>query len=93
MLLACAGLRGPAVTGIRLGERALRRNGYGTHDWVLDNAIRMAGEKGEWVDSRTALLASDDPDSYGTNNYYHLFRDRASRGAQRRRSPTSTTKP
>lgn len=37
-------------------------DGYGTHDWVLDHAINMAGADASWVDLRTALLASDDPD-------------------------------
>ncbi len=38
-------------------------NGYGTHDWVLDQAIRLVGQDASWVDVRTALLATDDPDS------------------------------
>ena len=43
-------------------------NGYGTHDWVLDNAIRMTrsadGGNASWVNVEVALRATDDPD-YG----------------------------
>jgi hypothetical protein len=39
-------------------------NGYGTHDWALEHAITLAGGSASWIDVRTALLATDDPD-YG----------------------------
>ncbi len=38
------------------------RDGFGTHDWILYHAIELAGEDASWVDTETALLASDDPD-------------------------------
>jgi len=50
-------------------------NGYGTHDWVLDEAIQLAGSEGGWVDVRTALLASDDPDNVGYSAALHGFYD------------------
>ena len=40
-------------------------NGYGTHDWILDQAFRLLDKRGfdtSWVDRTTALLATDDPD-------------------------------
>lgn len=37
--------------------------GYGSHDWILDRAIKRAGAGGAWVKRTTALLSSDDPDS------------------------------
>jgi hypothetical protein len=40
-------------------------NGYGTHDWILDQAFRLLDKRGintSWVDRQTALLATDDPD-------------------------------
>jgi len=46
---------GPPVNG-RPG------NGYGSHDWMLEQAIRNAGADGTWVVKRKALLASDNPD-------------------------------
>jgi hypothetical protein len=50
-------------------------NGYGTHDWVLDEAIRLAGSEGSWVHVQTALLASDDPDNVGYSATLHGFYD------------------
>ena len=57
------------------------KDGYGTHDWVLDNAITMAGSGGAWIRAEevTALEATDDPDDTtwtgGFDTAYHLFRD------------------
>ena len=76
VLVACAGLATLPTQALAWANGPYSGNGYGTHDWVLDNALRIAGERGDWVDSRTAMLASDDPDSYGTKNFYHLFRDK-----------------
>ncbi len=50
-------------------------NGYGSHDWILDEALRLAGTSGSWVDRDTALLATDDPDSEGVSSVYHTFRE------------------
>jgi hypothetical protein len=49
-------------------------NGYGTHDWVLDQAIGLVGQDASWVDVRTALLATDDPDSI-PGDIGHVFHD------------------
>lgn len=59
-------------------------NGYGTHDWLLEHAITLAGGNGDWVDVKTALLASDDPDSQGTSTYLHTYMEygRAQGGPQ-----------
>lgn len=40
-------------------------NGYGTHDWILDQAFRLLDKRGfdtSWIDRSVALLATDDPD-------------------------------
>lgn len=50
-------------------------NGYGSHDWILDGAIKQAGAKGVWVWDRTALLASDNPDSQHTSPVYHWLQE------------------
>jgi len=49
--------------------------GYGTHDWILEHAIELAGEQGAWVDVEEALWHTADPDYYKTNSDLHLFRD------------------
>lgn len=47
-------------------------NGYGSHDWILDEAIRVSGAT--WVNRTVALAATDDPDSSGVSGIYHMFR-------------------
>ena len=40
-------------------------NNYGTHDWALDQALRLLDARGinySWVDRTIALQATDDPD-------------------------------
>ena len=40
-------------------------NGYGTHDWILDQALRVLDDNGighGWVNRSIALEATDDPD-------------------------------
>ena len=54
-------------------------DGYGTHDWVLAEAIRLAGPDASWVDAHAALLTSDDPDET-TDWTMHGFRLRGSWG-------------
>lgn len=49
-------------------------DGYGTHDWVLDEALRLAGDDGAWVDRDTALLATDDPDYVFRDFENHVYR-------------------
>ena len=66
-----------AVPAFGWGNGPYEGNGYGTHDWALEHAIRMAGEGASWVDVDTALLASDDPD-YGataTDGTLHSFKE------------------
>ena len=50
-------------------------DGFGTHDWILYEALLRAGSS--WVDTPTALAASDDPDSlYGIEdkvNHFYLL--------------------
>lgn len=50
-------------------------NGYGTHDWIIEHAITLAGSDADWVDMETARLASDDPDSLKTSKYLHGFKE------------------
>ncbi len=76
---ASAWCNGPYASGVK-------GNGYGTHDWILDQALRIARrtdpKAGWWLDRRTALLATDDPDTYHFNRDWGLFREvGTSRGA------------
>ncbi len=52
----------------------LRGQGYGTHDWILDRAIKLAGAQGSWVSRSNALGATDDPDYGRSPAGYHVYR-------------------
>ncbi|MDP2401752.1 MAG: zinc dependent phospholipase C family protein, partial [Actinomycetota bacterium] len=58
-------------------------DGFGTHDWILVEAMHLAGSSADWVDEDAALLASDDPDTVFGDTVNHLFRPTGpfSRGA------------
>lgn len=72
---ALAWCNGPARNG-RTGD------GYGTHDWILDRSIRLAGSRGTWVNRNAALLTTDDPDTRRTNAFFHWYKESgSSRGA------------
>ena len=53
-------------------------NSYGTHDWILDQALQAVGEGAEWVDVRVALRATDDPDTmddidHASGTWWHVY--------------------
>jgi hypothetical protein len=49
-------------------------NGFGTHDWVLYEADRIAEARGyHWLRLGAALRASDDPDTRLNDLYHHVY--------------------
>jgi len=49
-------------------------NGFGTHDWVLQEANRLAAKHNAgWVKLRVALPRTDDPDTVFHDTYYHVY--------------------
>jgi len=49
-------------------------NGFGTHDWVLKEADRLAAKKSAgWVRLSIALPKTDDPDTVFHDTYYHVY--------------------
>jgi hypothetical protein len=49
-------------------------DGFGTHDWILQEAERLAASKGAgWVDLKVALPHTDDPDTVFHDFYYHVY--------------------
>ena len=53
-------------------------NSYGTHDWVLDQALQAVGEQAAWVNVRVALRATDDPDTmdgldHASGTWWHVY--------------------
>lgn len=63
----------PAAWGWANG--ANRGDGYGTHDWVLDQGLSIAQGRGggAWVDRATALAATDDPDTRLHDFVNHVY--------------------
>lgn len=68
---------GPAVPA-----GSTNRDGYGTHDWVIDQALKVVdGSAAAWFDAQVARLASDDPDTTGAGpGIEHVYREAGQRG-------------
>ena len=61
-LLALAGAITPAAAWSNGPDGG---NGYGSHDWILDQSLRLLSARGvstSWVDRTVAMLATDNPD-------------------------------
>jgi hypothetical protein len=62
--------------------------GYGTHDWIVDQALAIldhAGKRPAWFDRDLALAHTDDPDTLEmeadhSRDVEHVYRDTAKRG-------------
>jgi len=64
---AAAWSNGPSAGGVT-------GNGYGTHDWVIDQAVKVfGGHVPSWFEASTARLASDDPDTVFWRTNEHVF--------------------
>ena len=56
-------------------------NGYGTHDWILNKAIKTLkkrNNRADWVKLQAALWATDDPDTqngldYASSPWWHVY--------------------
>jgi hypothetical protein len=49
-------------------------DGFGTHDWVLDEANRYAVSQGyTWLDWPVAQKTTDDPDTRLRDTYHHVY--------------------
>ncbi len=73
---ATAWSNGPSAGGVT-------GNGYGTHDWVIDQALKtFNGHVPSWFEASTARLASDDPDTlFWRTNEHVYFEEGYGRGA------------
>jgi putative cell wall-binding protein len=69
-----------APSGAYAWSNGANGDGYGTHDWVLEEAIELSGER--WIDKNAALLMTDEPDYVYGDFELHVFRpDGDGRGA------------
>ena len=61
-------------------------DGYGTHDWIIDEGLRVLADRDvSWFHRTTALVVSDDPDNVEVvadpaRKIDHIFRDGGVRG-------------
>ncbi len=79
-LVLVAGMVTPALGWGNGGDLG---NAYGTHDWIIGQAIKVFGEEPPaWLDLDAALLASDDPDKVFWATNEHVFNEKGyGRGA------------
>lgn len=64
---AAAWSNGPSAGGVE-------GNGYGTHDWIIDQAVKVFdGNVPSWFEANTARLASDDPDTLFWRTNEHVY--------------------
>lgn len=60
-------------------------NGYGTHDWIIDQAVKVLAGQAGWFDAQAARLRSDDPDTIEraadpAREIEHVYRESGKRG-------------
>jgi hypothetical protein len=53
-------------------------NSFGTHDWIVRQAVRMAGRQARWVCVKRAMRATDDPDilngiDHASGTWWHVY--------------------
>ena len=53
-------------------------NSYGSHDWILSQALSAPGARAGWVRDRVALKATDDPDmvdgiDHASGTWWHVW--------------------
>lgn len=71
-VLPWGGVAGAWSNGVNGG------NTFGTHDWVLRAALAKVGDEVPWLCTRTALRATDDPDTvdgaqYMSAPWWHVY--------------------
>ena len=78
-LLVIAALVVPSAPALAWGNSG---DGYGTHDWIVDQAVKVLdGRAAGWFDAQTARLASDDPDTDPSlAQLAHVYRNTGERG-------------
>jgi len=83
LVLGLALLAGTAMPALAWGNGGNLGNGYGTHDWIISQALKVFGDSPPaWLDVNVALLASDDPDKVFWAANEHVFYEKGyGRGA------------
>lgn len=77
VLAAAVLLTGMATPALAWSNGRDGPDSYGTHDWILDKALKAAGNDADWVRKRIALRATDDPDTkdgidHASGTWWHV---------------------
>jgi hypothetical protein len=72
------GLVAPAGEALAWSNGRSGPNSFGTHDWIVREGVRLAGRRGRWVCLKTAMRASDDPDTkngidHASGTWWHVW--------------------
>ena len=62
-LMLLAGLLTSAVAVSPVAAWTANEDEYATHDWLVDQAVRVLDGRVDWLDVEAAILSSDDPDA------------------------------
>jgi len=81
-LVLCAGSLGSPQPGAAWSNNG---DGYATHDWILDQALRVIGGAPAWMNVQVALEATDDPDTIEkvadpVTVLWHVYKEKGRRG-------------
>ena len=71
-------LAGPATPVSGWSNGSAGPNSFGTHDWILREAIEASGTRWNWICRREALRATDDPDTvdgidHASGTWWHVY--------------------
>ena len=83
LLFAVVLLAGTVTPALGWANGGNLGNAYGTHDWIVSQAVKVFGDNPPaWLDLNAALLATDDPDKIFWATNEHVFNEKGhGRGA------------
>jgi hypothetical protein len=80
-LMLLAGLFTSAVAVSPVAAWTANEDEYATHDWLVDQAVRVLDGRVDWLDVEAAILSSDDPDADKSDVLNHSYRETGIRGS------------
>ena len=80
-LALLAGLLASAVAASPVAAWTANEDEYATHDWLVDQAVRVLNGRVDWLDVQAAILSSDDPDADKSAVLNHSYRETGIRGS------------
>jgi hypothetical protein len=80
-LMLLAGLLASTVATTPVAAWTGNEDEYATHDWLVDQAVRVLDGRVDWLDVEAARLSSDDPDADKSAVLNHSYRETGIRGS------------